>query len=209
MGRPSKNRLGDSHTFGGGVSTREQVPLEDVKETTTTTKRPSKNHLGDSHTFGGGGSISEQLRFEDVTEAATTTTTTRKPTVAKDRFGETAHAWGSEQSKQEPSDATDIDKRVSTSENRQEETRKSRPSKKKRTTKRPNLFGVGSNEVTLVDTGGVKLTTNAPTSTTTKSTTTKSTTTQAEDQRPNWGQHSSRPSSRSSSSRPSSSRPRV
>merc|ERR1712210_258894 len=68
MGRPSKNRLGDSHTFGGGVSTREQVPLEDVKETTTTTKRPSKNHLGDSHTFGGGGSISEQLRFEDVTK---------------------------------------------------------------------------------------------------------------------------------------------
>jgi len=213
--RPSKNRLGDSHTFGGGVSTREQVPLEDVKETTTTTKRPSKNHLGDSHTFGGGGSISEQLRFEDVTEAATTTTTTRKPTVAKDRFGETAHAWGSEQSKQEPSDATDIDKRVSTSENRQEETRKSRPSKKKRTTKRPNLFGVGSNEVTLVDTGGVKLTTNAPTSTTTKSTTTE-----AEDQRPNWGRNSSssrpssrssasRPSSRTSSSRPSSSRPRV
>merc|ERR1712110_429489 len=112
--------------------------------TTSTTKRPSKNRLGDSHTFGGGGGISEQLRFEDVTEAATTTTTTRKPTVAKDRFGETAHAWGREQSKQEPSDATDIDKRVSTSENRQEETRKSRPSKKKRTTKRPNLFGVGS-----------------------------------------------------------------
>merc|ERR1719341_1943124 len=130
---------------------------------------------------------------------------TRKPTVANDRFGETTHAWGSEQSKQEPSDATDIDKRVSTSENRQEETRKSRPFKKRRTTKRPNLFGVGSNEVTLVDTGGVKLTTNAPTSTTTKSTTT----TEAEDQRPNWGQHSSRPSSRSSASRPSSSRPKV
>merc|ERR1712037_1060811 len=177
---------------------------------------PSKNHLGDSHTFGGGGSTSEQLRLEDVTEAATTTSTTRKPIVAKDRFGETAHAWGSEQSKQEPSDATNIDKRVSTSENRQEETRKSRPSKKRRTTKRPNLFGVGSNEVTLVDTGGGKLTTNAPTSTTTKSTTTE-----AEDQRPNWGQNPSssrpsssrpsslRPSSRSSSLRPSSSRPKV
>merc|ERR1712210_268743 len=115
---------------------------------------------------------------------------------------------------------TDIDERVSTSENRQEETRKSRPSKKRRTTKRPNLFGVGSNEVTLVDSGGGKLTTNAPTSTTTK----------AEDQRPNWGQNPSssrpsssrpsslrpssspsvsRPSSRSSSSRPSSSRPKV
>merc|ERR1712037_747409 len=178
--------------------------------TTSTTKRPSKNRLGDSHTFGGGVSTREQVPLEDVKE-----TTTRKPTVAKDRFGETAHAWGSEQSKQKPSDATDIDKRVSTSENRQEETRKSRPSKKKRTTKRPNLFGVGSNEVTLVDTGGVKLTTNAPTSTTTKSTTTE-----AEDQRPNWGRNSSssrpssrssasRPSSRTSSSRPSSSRPRV
>merc|ERR1739842_241231 len=102
-----------------------------------------------------------------------------------------------------PSDATDIDERVSTSENRQEETR--------RTTKRPNLFGVGSNEVTLVDTGGGKLTTNAPTSTTTKSTTTE-----AEDQRPNWGQNpsssrpsSSRPSSSRPSSSPSSSRPRV
>merc|ERR1712210_411412 len=128
------------------------------------------------------------------------TSTTRKPIVAKDRFGETAQAWGSEQSKQDPSDATDIDERVSTSENRQEETRKSRPSKKRRTTKRPNLFGVGSNEVTLVDTGGGKLTTNAPTSTTTKSTTTE-----AEDQRPNWGQNPS--SSRPSSSRPSSLRP--
>merc|ERR1712037_699486 len=169
-----------------------------------------------SHTFGGGGSIIEQLRLEDVKEATTTTSTTRKPIVAKDRFGETAQAWGSEQSKQEPSDATDIDERVSTSENRQEETRKSRPSKKRRTTKRPNLFGVGSNEVTLVDSGGGKLTTNAPTSTTTKSTTTK-----AEDQRPNWGQNPSssrpsssrpsslRPSSRSSSLRPSSSRPKV
>merc|ERR1712037_810078 len=182
--------------------------------TTTTTKRPSKNRLGDSHIFGGGGSTREQLRLEDVKESATTTstttsttttTTTRKPIVVKDRFGQTAHAWGSEPTKQEPSDSKN--KRVSTSENRQEAivqrtTRKSRPSKKKRTTKRPNQFGFGSNDFALVDTGGAKVdldrlirTTSAPTSTST-------TTTEAEDQRPNWGH-----TSRLSSPRPSSSRP--
>ena len=35
---PSKNHLGDAHSFGGGGSIREKVPLEDVTESATTTK---------------------------------------------------------------------------------------------------------------------------------------------------------------------------
>merc|ERR1712181_480 len=35
---PSKNHLGDAHSFGGGGSIREQVSLEDATESATTTK---------------------------------------------------------------------------------------------------------------------------------------------------------------------------
>ena len=112
----------------------------------------------------------------------------------KDRFGQLVQAtganWGSQQTKEDPSN---IEKRVSTSDNRKEAnvrrtTRKSRPTKKKRTTtKRPNQIGiVGINDFSLVDSSGVKLATTAPSSTT--STTTRSTST---DDRPNWGAPSS------------------
>merc|ERR1712192_197312 len=160
--------------------------------TPTTIKTPSKNHLGDAHSFGGGGSIREQVPLEDVTESATTT----KRIVPKDRFGQEGHAWGSTSDSVETPAHTD--EREST-ENRQEAnvqrtTRKSRPSKVRRT-ERPNVqSGIGSNDFALVDNGGAKLeldlmAKNAQTSTTT-------TTTDAEDERPNWGQHAS------SSSRP-------
>jgi len=161
--------------------------------TETTRKPPSKNHLGDAHTFGGGGSIREQVPSEDVTDSPATT----KPIVPKDRFGQTGHAWGGTQTKQEPSDSVErpahTDKRVST-ESRQEEnvqrtTRKSRPSKVRKT-ERPNVqFGFGSNDFDLVDSGGAKLELDQATSTDTTSK-------EDEEQRPNWGQQAS------SSSRP-------
>jgi len=184
---PSKPKDWNDIVWTSSETKEGHKPQTTTTTANTTTTKPPSNHLGDSHIFGGGGTI----------------TTTTKPLVAKDRFGQKAQAWGSTQTEQEPSDTverlTNIDKRVS-EENRQEAnvqetTRKSRPNKKKRTTKRPNQFGVGSNEFALVDSGGVELTTSAPTSTTT-------TTTEAEEQRPNWGK-------KPSSSRPSSSRPRV
>jgi len=158
--------------------------------TATTIKIPSKNHLGDAHSFGGGGSIREQVSPEDATESATTT----KPFVPKDRFGQEGHAWGSTSDSVETH--AHMDKRVSI-ENRQEAnvqrtTRKSRPSKVRKTERPNGQFGI--NDFALVDSGGAKLEldTNAPRS----STTTTTTTTEAEEQRPNWGQQAS------SSSRP-------
>jgi len=153
--------------------------------TPTTIKTPSKNHLGDAHSFGGGGSIREQVPLEDVTESATTT----KPIVPKDRFGQEGHAWGSTQSNQK------TDKRVSAEDhqeaNVQRTTRKSRPSKVRKTERPDVQFG---NDFALVDSGGAKL--ELDRLTTSSTTTTTTTTKAAEDQRPNWGQQAS------SSSRP-------
>jgi len=134
----------------------------------------------------------EQVPSEDVTDSPTTT----KPIVPKDRFGQTGHAWGGTQTKkQEPSDSVERPAHTDKStENRQDAnvqrtTRKSRPSKVRKT-ERPNVqFGFGSNDFALVDSGGAKLELD-------QVTTTDTTTKEDEEQRPNWGQQAS------SSSRP-------
>merc|ERR1712192_273755 len=52
---PSKNHLGDAHSFGGGGSIREQVPLEDVTESATTAKPivPKDRFGQEGHAWGG------------------------------------------------------------------------------------------------------------------------------------------------------------
>merc|ERR1712192_124303 len=52
---PSKNHLGDAHSFGGGGSIREQVSLEDVTESATTAKPivPKDRFGQEGHAWGG------------------------------------------------------------------------------------------------------------------------------------------------------------
>jgi len=53
---PSKNHLGDAHSFGGGGSIREQVPLEDTVTESATTTKPivPKDRFGqEGHAWGG------------------------------------------------------------------------------------------------------------------------------------------------------------